>query len=103
MFIYGQLLMEKVKIITNNKIVDEQCGFREDRGCVNQVFTWKCSLRRGHTVEGVILVEITDFRDLGMSFENSRIKKKEIDHTVEDSETMLSSQEKYEKKFYLRM
>ena len=33
--------MEKVKNITNNLIGEEQCGFRDGRGCADQVFTLK--------------------------------------------------------------
>ena len=39
--IYGRELIEKVKNITNNLIGEEQCGFRDGRGCVDQVFTLK--------------------------------------------------------------
>lgn len=39
--IYGRILMAKVKNITYKLIEEEQCGLRDGRDCVGQVFTLK--------------------------------------------------------------
>ena len=36
--VYGRVLIEKVRKITEGLIGEEQCGFRMGRGCVDQVF-----------------------------------------------------------------
>ena len=35
---YGKILIKKVRLLTENLIGEEQCGFRKGRGCVDQVF-----------------------------------------------------------------
>ena len=39
--VYGRILIEKVHIITEGLIGEEQCGFRSGRGCVDQMFVMK--------------------------------------------------------------
>ena len=39
--VYGRVIIEKVRLMTENLIGEEQCGFRRGRGCVDQVFTLK--------------------------------------------------------------
>lgn len=39
--VYGRTLIEKVKRITDVQMGEEQCGFRDGRGCVDLVFTLK--------------------------------------------------------------
>ena len=36
--VYGRMLIEKVRCITEGLIGEEQCGFRRGRGCVDQIF-----------------------------------------------------------------
>ena len=38
---YGRILIEKVCSLTEGLIVEEQCGFRSGRGCVDQVLAMK--------------------------------------------------------------
>ena len=35
---YGRILIERVRVLTEGMIGEEQCGFRSGRGCVDQVF-----------------------------------------------------------------
>ena len=37
--IYGRVLVSRVKELTKERVGEEQGGFREGRGCVDQVFT----------------------------------------------------------------
>ena len=39
--VYGRVLIEKVRRMTESLIGEEQCGFRQGRGCVDQVFVVK--------------------------------------------------------------
>ena len=39
--VYGRILIERVRVLTEGMIGDEQCGFRSGRGCVDQVFVMK--------------------------------------------------------------
>merc|ERR1712002_206763 len=39
--VYGRVLIDRVREITEGMIGEEQCGFRTGRGCVDQVFTLK--------------------------------------------------------------
>ena len=39
--IYGRVLIERVKRKTKDSVSDEQCGFRDGRGCVDQIFFLK--------------------------------------------------------------
>ena len=39
--VYGRILIERVRALTEGMIGDEQCGFRSGRGCVDQVFVMK--------------------------------------------------------------
>ena len=39
--VYGRILIEKVRSMTEGLIGEEQCGFRSGRGCVDQVFVMK--------------------------------------------------------------
>src|SRR5678815_918799 len=39
--IYGRIIIKNVKSITDKQIGEEQCGFRDCRGCVDQVFTFE--------------------------------------------------------------
>ena len=39
--VYGRVLIEKVRSITEGLIGEEQCGFRRGRGCVDQIFTMR--------------------------------------------------------------
>jgi hypothetical protein len=32
---YGEVIMVRVREITEMQIIDEQCGFRKGRGCVD--------------------------------------------------------------------
>ena len=38
---YGRILIEKVRSLTEGLIGEEQCGFRSGRGCVDQVLAMK--------------------------------------------------------------
>ena len=37
--VYGRILIERVRVMTEGMLGEEQCGFRMGRGCVDQVFT----------------------------------------------------------------
>ena len=39
--VYGKILIEKVRSLTEGLIGEEQCKFRSGRGCVDQVFVMK--------------------------------------------------------------
>ena len=39
--LYGKVLIERVKKKANDNVSDEQCGFRDGRGCVDQIFCSK--------------------------------------------------------------
>ena len=39
--IYGRVLVDRVRRVTGGFIDDEQGGFREGRGCVDQIFILK--------------------------------------------------------------
>ena len=39
--VYGRIVIERVRVLTEGMIGDEQCGFRSGRGCVDQVFVMK--------------------------------------------------------------
>ncbi len=39
--IYGRILNERMKKITDKSVGDEQGGFRKGRGCVDQIFAVK--------------------------------------------------------------
>merc|ERR1711911_567486 len=39
--VYGRVLIERVRGMTEEMIGEEQCGFRVGRGCVDQVFSLK--------------------------------------------------------------
>ena len=39
--VYGRILIERVRVLTEGMIGEEQCGFRSGRGCVDQVFVMK--------------------------------------------------------------
>ncbi len=39
--IYGKVITEKVRQLTEEKISEEQGGFREGRGCVDQIFSFR--------------------------------------------------------------
>ncbi len=39
--IYGRILNERMMKVTDKSVGDEQEGFREGRGCVNQIFAVK--------------------------------------------------------------
>ena len=39
--IYAGVLVDRVRRVTGGLIDDEQEGFREERGCVDQIFTLK--------------------------------------------------------------
>ena len=41
MSIVGKVLNERVKVLTGDKVMDEQGGFRSGRGCVDQIFAVK--------------------------------------------------------------
>ena len=38
---YGRVLIEKVRCITEGLIEEEQCEFRRGRGCVDQIFVMR--------------------------------------------------------------
>src|SRR5678815_3052026 len=44
--VYGRILIERVKEFTEGRMGEEQGGFREGRGCVDQVFTQRCLWRK---------------------------------------------------------
>ena len=35
---FAKVLNERVKVLTGEEVIDEQVGFRVERGCVDQVF-----------------------------------------------------------------
>ena len=37
--VYGGILIERIRVSSDRAIGEEQCGFREGRGCVDQIFT----------------------------------------------------------------
>ena len=39
--VYGRILIERVRVLPERMIGEEQCGFRSGRGCVDQVFVMK--------------------------------------------------------------
>ena len=39
--VYGRIIIERVRVLTEGMIGEEQCGFRSGRGCVDQVFVMK--------------------------------------------------------------
>ena len=39
--VYGRVLIERIRSLTEGMIGEEQCGFRSGRGCVDQVFVMK--------------------------------------------------------------
>ena len=39
--VYGKVLIEKVREMTEGLIGEEQCCFRMERGCIDQVFVIK--------------------------------------------------------------
>ena len=39
--VYGRILIERVRVLTEGMIGEEQCGFRSSRGCVDHVFVMK--------------------------------------------------------------
>ena len=39
--VYGRILIERVRVLTEGMIGEEQCGFRSGRGCVDHVFVMK--------------------------------------------------------------
>ena len=39
--VYGRIVIERVRILTEGMIGEEQCGFKSGRGCVDQVFVMK--------------------------------------------------------------
>ena len=39
--LYGRVLIERVKRKTNDSVSDEQCEFRDGRGCVDQILYLK--------------------------------------------------------------
>ena len=39
--VFVRVLNERVKVLTGEKVLDEQGGFRVGRGCVDQVFVLK--------------------------------------------------------------
>ena len=39
--VYGRILIERVRVLTEGMIGEEHCGFRSGRGCVDQVFVMK--------------------------------------------------------------
>jgi hypothetical protein len=40
--VYGRVIVEIVTAVTEMQIRDEQGGFRKGRGCLDQVFAFKC-------------------------------------------------------------
>uniref|UniRef100_UPI0025A0B55C hypothetical protein n=1 Tax=Klebsiella pneumoniae TaxID=573 RepID=UPI0025A0B55C len=36
--VYGRVVIEKVRELTERFVGEEQCGFRKGRGCVDQIF-----------------------------------------------------------------
>ena len=39
--VFGRVLNERVKVVTVDKVMDEQGGFRSGRGCSDQIFAVK--------------------------------------------------------------
>ncbi len=39
--VYGRILTERLMEVTERKVSEDQGGFREGRGCVDQIFTMK--------------------------------------------------------------
>ena len=39
--VYGRVLIEKVREVTEELVGEEQCGFRKGRGCIDQVFVMR--------------------------------------------------------------
>ena len=39
--VYGRVLIERVRCETENMVGEEQCGFRNGRGCIDQVFVMR--------------------------------------------------------------
>ena len=44
--IYGRILIERVKVVTDGSIGEEQGGFKEGRECVDQVYTLRMLMER---------------------------------------------------------
>ena len=38
---YGRIMIERVRVMIEGMIQEEQCGFRMERGCVKKVFALK--------------------------------------------------------------
>ncbi len=45
--VYGKVIIERVQRLTEEKISDEQGGFRKGRGCVDQIFCFRMVLAIG--------------------------------------------------------
>ena len=39
--VYGRILIERVRALTEGRMGEEQCGFRRGRGCVDQIYVMK--------------------------------------------------------------
>ncbi len=39
--VYGKVIKERVQRLTDEKISEEQGGFRKGRGCVDQIFSFR--------------------------------------------------------------
>ena len=44
--VYGRIIIERVRGITEDLMGDEQSGFRKGRGCMDQIFTIKCLFQK---------------------------------------------------------
>src|SRR5678816_1578033 len=78
--VYGRILIERVRGLTEGRMGEEQGGFREGRGCVDQVFTLKMlvekSLERKGKVYGCFL-------DLEKAYD--RVKRGELWRVLEEN------------------
>ena len=59
--LYGRVLIERVKRKTNDGMNDEQCGFRDGRGCVYQIFCLKNLIEKSLERNRKLYVRYMDF------------------------------------------
>ncbi len=65
--VYGKVIIERVQRLTEEKISEEQGGFRKGRGCVDQIFSFRM------VVEKILAKEkkvYTSFMDLEKVYVN---------------------------------
>ena len=55
--LYGRVVINRVRELANGAMEEEQSGFREGRGCADQIFTVRCLsekyLEKHNDVQGV--------------------------------------------------